>query len=245
MNPLGRNGLRRGAPAQTADTVSSPPAPTDDLAVPELAAVEVRGMTREAFLVRATLATGAAYGLGAVAPFVHDALAQERTKLEAVGDLGILTLALTLELVEQSLYDDALARSPLGGGAGALVDKLRRDEAAHVGELRRLVRRLRGRPGTPPLVSFGTEAGSRRGFLALAQTIEETVVFTMHGMLPNLESKELLERLAALAQVDARHAALVALARGQKPAPKAFEDRLSIPQARERLSPYVLEFGEE
>ncbi|HLL86522.1 MAG TPA: ferritin-like domain-containing protein [Thermoleophilaceae bacterium] len=239
------NEVRGGETSKAADTGSSPPASTGELAVPELASVEVRGMTREAFLARATLAAGAAWGLGAVAPFVHEALAEERTKLEGAGDLATLNFALTLELVEQSLYDEALARASLGGRAGALVDKLRRDEAAHVGELRRLIGRFRGRAVTPPTVSFGTEAGGRGGFLGLAQTIEDTVVFAMHGMLPNFESKEALERLAALAQVDARHAALVALARGEDPAPKAFEDRLSIPQARDRLSRYVLEFGEE
>ena len=213
------------------------------LAVPELAAVEVRGMTRAAFLVRATLAAGAAYGLGAVAPFVHDALAQDPSrKAEAVGDHNILNFALTLELVEESLYNEGRDRGG-GGRTGALTDKLAQDEAAHVAELRRLIGKFRGREVAPPEVSFGGAAGRRADFLGLAQSIEETVVFAMVGMLPNAESKDVLERLAGLSQVDARHAALIALERGQEPAPKAFEDTLSIPQARERLEPYVPEFG--
>ncbi len=48
-----------------------------DFARPELAAIKVDGMTREAFLARATLAAGAVYGLGAVTPFVRKAMAQE------------------------------------------------------------------------------------------------------------------------------------------------------------------------
>ena len=44
-------------------------------AVPAVAAVEVKGMTREAFLVRGTLAAVAVGGLGAVGPFLSDALA--------------------------------------------------------------------------------------------------------------------------------------------------------------------------
>jgi len=207
---------------------------TQGLAVPELAEIEVNGMTREAFLARATLAAGAAYGLGAVAAFVQDAFAQQVTKLEAPGDLDILNFTLTLQLIEQSLYNQAQ-----GGRAGGLFDQLARDEADHVGELRRLIRKLRGRPIAPPTVDFGGRGSS----LQTPHVIEDTVVFTINTILPNLESKELLNRLAALVQVDARHAALIALPRGGKPAPKAFEDTLTIPQARERLSPYVPEFG--
>jgi Ferritin-like domain len=230
--------------AKAADTGSSPPASTGDLAVPELAAVEVRGMTREAFLVRATLAAGAAYGVGAVAPFVDDALGADRTKLEAAGDLDVVNFALTLQLVEQSLYDEARDTGRLGG-SGPLVDKLARDEAAHVAELRRLVGGLRGRPVNPPSVSFGVAAGSRGGFLRLAEEIEDVIVMAFNGFLDNLESREVLDRLAAIVQVDARHAALLADARGQDPAPRAIEGTFSIPQARERLSDYVLEFGEQ
>ena len=43
---------------------------------PELAAIEVKGMTREAFIVRGTIAAGSVYGLSTVAPFVRQAIAQ-------------------------------------------------------------------------------------------------------------------------------------------------------------------------
>ena len=220
--------------------VASPRA--GDLALPELASVEVGGMTREAFLVRSTLAAGAAYGLGAVAPFVRDALGADRTRIEARGDLNMLNFALTLEYVEQAVYREAAGGGGGGGRTGALIDKLAQDEAAHVAELRRLIAKFRGGAVAPPEVRFGGDARGE-GLLALAQTIEDTVVFAAGGLGPNVESKELLERLGALFQVDARHAALLALARGEDPAPKAFEDTLSIPQVRERLSPYVPDFG--
>ena len=45
---------------------------------------EIQPMNRSAFLVRSTLAVGAAYGTAAVSPFVGNALAQS-------GDVDILT----------------------------------------------------------------------------------------------------------------------------------------------------------
>ena len=61
------------------------------MSAPELAAVEVHGMSRAAFLTRGALAAGAVYGTGMVAPFVSRALAQA-----GGGDVGILNFALTL-----------------------------------------------------------------------------------------------------------------------------------------------------
>ncbi|MFZ0040746.1 MAG: hypothetical protein WAK93_05525, partial [Solirubrobacteraceae bacterium] len=61
-----------------------------DLASPELEAVEVHGISRASFILRGTLAAGAVYGAGAVAPFVTNAFA-------ASSDLDILNFALTLE----------------------------------------------------------------------------------------------------------------------------------------------------
>ena len=57
-----------------------------------------------------------------------------------------------------------------------------------------------------------------------------------------MESKEVIEPIGSLIQVDARHSALVRLERGESPAPKAFEDTYTIPQARDRLAPYVPDF---
>ena len=42
---------------------------------PELAGIEIHGVTRGAFLARGALATAAVYGAGAVGPFVGQALA--------------------------------------------------------------------------------------------------------------------------------------------------------------------------
>ena len=49
---------------------------TDHLAQPELAAVEIHGMTRSSFILKSALAAGSVYGAGAVTPFVRQAFAQ-------------------------------------------------------------------------------------------------------------------------------------------------------------------------
>ena len=49
-------------------------------ASPELAGVEVHGMTRSSFILRGALAAGAVYGASAVTPFVSQALAATRRR---------------------------------------------------------------------------------------------------------------------------------------------------------------------
>ena len=209
-----------------------------DAYTPPLAHVEGR-LTREAFLARTALAAGAAYGIGAVAPLVREALAKNQDRQEAVGDLNVLNFALTLALVAQSLFNQARDRARLGGRDRAIVDEIARDENAHVSRLRATISGLRGAPAASPEPDFGNAAGRRGSFLAVAETVENASVFALNTLVPQTSSKEVRLQLAAIAQVDARHSALISLIRGGNPAPKAFEDTLTVPQARERLAPYV------
>jgi hypothetical protein len=202
-----------------------------------LAAIEVRGMTREAFLARVTLAAAAAYGAGAVGPFVREALALSPERREAVGDIGILNFALTIQFIEASFYEEGRRAAPLSGRARTLVDEIVANEAEHVRVLRQVIVDLRGRPVAPPEVSFRRAFGSRASALQVARDLEDTAVHVLVGSGRDLVSKEVLTRLASLAQVEARHSALLRVLQGGEAAPQAFEDTLSIPQARDRLSP--------
>jgi hypothetical protein len=202
-----------------------------------LEAIEVRGMTREAFLARAALAAGTVYGAGAVGPVVREALAVDPQRLEAVGDLNILNFALTLQYIELTFYEQVA----VGVGDG-LFDEITANEAEHVRVLERLIRQLTGTPVSPPDVFFGRSLGGRDSALRTARVLEETTAAALVIAIPEMTSREAMIRLGALEQVDARHAALVSDAGGEDPAPKAFENELSIPEARTRLAPYVPEF---
>ncbi len=206
-----------------------------DFARPELAAIEVQGMTREAFLARATLAAGAVYGLGVVTPFVRKALAQEAT-----GDIGILNFALLLEHLEAAFYDKARQQVPgLDSDAQKLTEELATNEGEHVTALMAVIGTLGGTPTPEPGVDFGNALASQSSYLKLAQTFEDTGVSAYNGAGPELESKEALAAAGTIVQVEGRHAALIRMMRGENPAPKAFDDALSIPQVRTAVAPFL------
>ncbi len=211
-----------------------------DFAHPELATVKVHGMSREAFLARATLAAGAVYGLGAVGPFVGKALAESATGLEATGDIAILNFALLLEHLESIFYDQARRRVSLDSDAQKLTEELALNEGAHVSALMTVIGTLGGQPTREPEVEFGDAFSSQTSYLKLAQTFEDTGVSAYNGAGPMLESKEALAAAGTIVQVEGRHAALIRMMRGQEPAPKAFDDALSIPQVRTRVAPFLV-----
>ena len=142
----------------------------DSLAAPELAAIDVQGVTRQSFMLRGALTAGAVYGLGAVGPFVQQALAQE-----GGGDVDVLNFALTLEYLEAAFYTQAVKQvSGLSGDAESLATTIRDNENEHVTALTGTIKKLGGMPVKAPGVDFGNAFGSQKSFLKLAQTFEDT-----------------------------------------------------------------------
>lgn len=200
-------------------------------AIPELAAVEVAGVSRQAFLVRGALAAGAVYGAGMISPFVRGAFAQGD-----MGDVDILNFALTLEYLEADFYRRALELG-LSGDVRRVAAQFGRSEQEHVDALRATVKQLGGTPVASPRFSF--PMSDEKSFLKLAQTLEDTGVSAYNGAGPAIESKEVLAAAGSIVQVEARHAAVIRLLRGRVPAPDAFDTSLDEDQVLAAVKPLI------
>jgi rubrerythrin len=206
----------------------------NDLAAPELATVEIHGMSRAAFITRGALAAGTVYGLGAVSPFVSGALAQ------GGGDADIVNFALTLEYLETEFY--TLAAKQVKGmpsALAALVKEIRDDEIAHVDALTATVKQLGGTPAKKPTFAFGGAFASTDAFLKLANTLEDTGVSAYNGAAPMIKSVDVLGAAGGIVQVEARHAALIRLARNVAPAPLAFDKASTTDEVLAAVKPLI------
>lgn len=199
--------------------------------LPELDGVEVRGLTRAAFITRGALAAGAAYGSAMAGPFVGRALAQS-----GATDADIVNFALTLEYLETAFYAKAL-KLPLSADARKLARLIHDDEAQHVDALTATVRKLGGKPAPMPRFSFPIK--DEASFLKLAQTLEDTGVSAYNGAAPSITSKEVLGAAGSIVQVEARHAAAIRTLRGQSPAPDAFDRPLGKAAVLAAVKPLI------
>jgi hypothetical protein len=183
-----------------------------EIASPELAACEVHGMTRSAFILRGALAAGAFYGTASVAPFVSQAFAET-----GGGDAEILNFALTLEYLEADFYNVKGKTVGLSGQARTYARKFGAEEEAHVSALIAAIKQLGGKPVAKPTFVF--PASSEKSFLALASVLENTGVGAYNGAGPSLQSKQVLASAGSIVQIEARHAAAIDLLIGKSPTP--------------------------
>ena len=206
-----------------------------NLAAPELAAIDVEGLTRQSFLVRGAITAGAVYGAGAVGPFVRQAMAQG-----GEGDVGVLNFALTLEYLEATFYDMAGKEvRGLAGQAKEIAGTLRDNENEHVEALKKTITDLGGTPAQAPRVDFGDAFASQDSFLKLAQTFEDTGVSAYNGAAPSIKSREVLGSAGAIVQVEARHAAAIRSLRGQPISDGGFDKALEKQQVLNAVKPFV------
>jgi hypothetical protein len=204
-----------------------------DLANPELAACEVHGMTRSSFMLRGALATGAVYGVGAVAPFISSALAQS-----GGGDAEILNFALTLEYLEADYYNAKAMQVGLSGEAKAYAKQFGEEEQAHVTALEAAIRQLGGTPVKKPTFVFPVT--NEKSFLALASVLENTGVSAYNGAAPMISSKAVLASAGSIVQVEARHAAAINLLIDRSPTPSGgFDKPLTEAQVLAAVKPLI------
>jgi hypothetical protein len=202
-----------------------------DLSNPELAEVEVHGMNRASFLLKGTLATGAVYGASAVAPFVSNALA-------ASSDIDILNFALTLEYLETNFYQVKGKAVHLSGEAKTLAKLFGDEESEHVTALTGAIKKSGGKPVKMPQFAFPVT--DQASFLKLAYTLENVGVGAYNGAGPSLKSKALLAAAGSIVQIEARHAASIAVLTGAKITPNgAFDRALTMQQVLAAAGPLI------
>ena len=205
------------------------------LVAPELASIEIKGMTRHAFMMRSAVAAGSVYGLSTVGPFVSRAIAQE-----GGGDVDILNFALTLEYLEAAFYDQAVKNTQgLGAKNKKLAETLRDNENEHVDALTATITDLGGKPVAAPGVDFGKAFANEKSFLETAQTFEDLGVSAYNGAAPQIESKEVLGAAGGIVQVEARHAAAIRFVRGQPISEGAFDKPLEMQAVLDAAKPFI------
>jgi Ferritin-like domain len=197
----------------------------------ELAGVEVHGMSRASFILKGALATGAVYGAGAVGPFVSDALA-------ASSDVDILNFALTLEYLETDFYQSKGKSVGFSGQAKSLATLFGDEEAEHVAALTKAITASGGKPVKKPTFAFPVT--NQASFLKLAYTLENTGVGAYNGAGPSLKSKALLAAAGSIVQIEARHAASIAILTGMPITPNgAFDKPLTQKQVLAAAGPLI------
>jgi len=199
---------------------------------PELAEIEIDGMSRSEMLTKGVLAAGAVYGVGMVGPFIRQAFAGGGNK-----DLDILNFALTLEYLESAFYKEAKSRVKLTGDLKALIDLISSDEDQHVAALTASIKQLGGKPVKSPKFTFPYK--DTAGFLKLAQTFEDTGVSAYDGAAPMITAKAVLGSAGSIVQIEARHAAAIRLQNKQVPSPDAFDPTLTQNQVLTAVKPFI------
>jgi hypothetical protein len=203
------------------------------LANPELAAVEVSGITRSSFILRGALAAGSVYGLSAVTPFVSRAFAEA-----GGGDAEILNFALTLEYLEANFYNVKGRQVGLSGQAKSYATLFGEEEQDHVMALTAAIKQLGGTPVAKPTFVFPVNNEST--FLALASVLENTGVGAYNGAAPSLKSKQVLASAGSIVQIEARHAAAINLLIGMSPTPnQGFDLPLTKTQVLAKAGPLI------
>jgi hypothetical protein len=204
-----------------------------EIATPELGAVEVHGLSRASFILRGALAAGAAYGATAVGPFVSGAFAASGTS-----DVDILNFALTLEYLETDFYQSKGKSVKLSGEAKTLAKSFGDEEVEHVAALMKAITGSGGTPVRRPTFSF--PVSEQAGFLKLAYVLENTGVGAYNGAAPAISNKVILAAAGSIVQVEARHAAAIALLTGDKITPDgAFDKPLSMKQVLAKAGPLI------
>ncbi len=205
-----------------------------------LAAVEVAGMTRSAFIVRGALGAAVVSGLAAVQPFVAGALGAEEVEFTGGpgtrSDLEALQFLLTIEDLETELYRRARTQLSLGAETRELALVIGENDADHADKLTAMIALLGGKPAKTPQFSF--PLSDERSFLELAAKIEDFGIAAYNGAARGIRLMPVLELAGGIAQVEGRHAGALKETLGRPPT-RAFSEALPKEEVLDAAGEYM------
>ena len=133
------------------------------------------------------------------------------------GDAGIVNYALYLERIEVGFYEGAIKSGRLSGRALELAKRFAGEEAAHAESLEGVLKQLGAEVSQPPKTSFVFE--NQRDIVTTAAQLETVGAGAYLGQVRRIQSKQILSAALSIHSVEARHAAALALLRGESIAP--------------------------
>ncbi len=201
---------------------------------------ELPGLSRGDVLIKGALAAGTLYGLGAVGPYARRAMAAGNNEVDT------LNFLLWLEYLQATLYgrgnsevNDHGEKLPLTPKEKEVIELLLTQENQHIAAMRKLIESLGGQPKKEDKSEFGFAFRFRGTLQELAGVAEAAAIGAYNGAIPSLRSKEARELAFSIVQVEGRHAAMVAAANRQDPAPEAFDLGLSEESARAASEQFI------
>ncbi len=153
------------------------------------------------------------------------------------GDLGIANYALTLEYLETDFYAKVNNSGMLKGKAADLAKRFGNEEQAHVDALIALIKKVGGKPAVAPKTTFPLD--DEKSILKLAATVENLGARAYLGQAAHIQDKEILAAALSIHSVEARHAAVLNLATGAKPAPDAFAMPVTADEVLKTVKPFL------
>jgi hypothetical protein len=186
------------------------------------AIAELCGSTRAGFL-RATAIGGAAM-LAALASPVEAA--------GEIGDVAILNFGLRFERLQATFYTQADEMGTIASMSEAKrswARTLGAHERAHVKIIKQVLGpKAEGRPS----FDFGKANETDAAFTKTAVAMEDLTVALLSGVTPQVRDKGLVSALFSLLTVEARHAAWARHLVASTPAPRAFDEPMTLHQVQ-------------
>jgi rubrerythrin len=163
--------------------------------------------------------------------------AKSGTEQFGQGDLGIANYALTLEYLETQFYNDAAESGMLKGKILELAKGFGAEEQEHVDALIALIKQAGGKPASKPKAKFPLD--SEKAILDLAATVENLGANAYLGQAGNIQDKEILAAALSIHSVEARHASVLNLATGAKPAAGPFAMPVTAAEVLKTVKPFL------